>query len=75
MKNLNIKDKLEQEQETLSKNWEKYRGNIVLVVGEKIFATKRAQKVNQLIGKIENKYHRRPLITFIPKEGTLVLFF
>lgn len=61
------------EQNTLFKNWEKYRGSIVMVVGEKIFATKRAKKVNDMLEDIEKKYHKQPLITYIPKEGTLIL--
>lgn len=64
-----------QDQETLFKNWERYRGSIVMVVGDQIFSTKRAKNVNQIINKIEKEFHRRPLITYIPKEGTLVLFF
>ena len=62
------------DQETLSKNWEKYRGSIVMVVGDEIFATKRAKKVHKIVQEIEEKFHRRPLITYIPKEGTLILF-
>lgn len=64
-----------QDQETLFKNWEKYRGSIVMVVEDQIFSTKRAKNVNQIIDKIEKQFHRRPLITYIPKAGTLVLFF
>lgn len=71
MKKLNLK--VSPEQKTLFDNWEKYRGNIVMVVGEEIFATKRAKKVDQMIKEIEKKFHRRPLITYIPKEGTLIL--
>lgn len=55
------------EERTLFKNWEKYRGSIVMVVGEKIFATKRANKVGGMIETIEKKFHKRPLITYIPK--------
>lgn len=62
------------DQKTLLKNWEKYRGSIVMVVGDKLFATKQAKNVDNLIQKIESKFHRRPLITYIPKEGTMVLF-
>lgn len=62
------------EQETLFKNWEKYRGSIVMVVGNEIFATKRAKKFPKILKEIEEKFHRRPLITYIPKEGTLILF-
>jgi hypothetical protein len=62
------------DQKTLLKNWEKYRGSIVMVVDDQIFSTKRAGNVNKIIGKIENEFHRRPLITYIPKEGALILF-
>lgn len=67
------KSKSTTEQETLSKNWEKYRGSIVMVVGNEIFATKRAKKVHKIVKEIEEKFHRRPLITYIPKEETLIL--
>lgn len=62
------------DQETLMKNWEKYRGSIVMVVGDDIFSTKRASNVDKLVDKIEKRFHRRPLITYVPKEGTLILF-
>lgn len=62
------------EQKTLFRNWEKYRGNIVMVIGDEIFATKRAKNVHKIVKEIEEKFNRRPLITYIPKEGTLVLF-
>lgn len=62
------------EQKILLKQWEKYRGNIVMVVGEKIYSTRRANKVNKMVEAIEKKFHKRPLITYIPKEGTLILF-
>ncbi|HCS79309.1 TPA: hypothetical protein DIV55_06255 [Patescibacteria group bacterium] len=64
---------LSSEQQTLLNNWEKYRGAIVMIVGSKIFATKKAAKVPELVKQIEEKFKRRPLITFIPKEGTLIL--
>lgn len=64
---------MSQEQRTLSKNWNKFRGYMVLVIEDKIFATKRASKFNKLLSEIEQKYHRRPLITVIPREGTLIL--
>ncbi len=59
------------EQETLHRNWQRYRGSIVMVVGSNIFATKRAGKVNRIVSEIEKKFHRRPLITYIPKEQAL----
>lgn len=61
------------EQKTLLKNWEKYRGSIVMVVGETIFSTKRARGVDKILAKIEKKFHQRPLMTYVPKEGSLVL--
>ncbi len=74
MGNMLAKSQNTTEQEILSKNWEKYRGSIVMVVGDEIFATKRAKKVHDMVKKIEEKFHRRPLITYIPREGSLVLF-
>ncbi|MBI2430819.1 MAG: hypothetical protein HYV39_02285 [Candidatus Levybacteria bacterium] len=61
------------EQETLFRNWEKYRGSIVMVVGNEVFSTKRAKNVDKMLMEIEDKYHKQPLITYIPKEGTLIL--
>lgn len=61
------------EEKTLSSNWEKYRGSIVMVVDDKIFSTKRAKNANKLLKEIEEKFHKQPLITYIPKEGTLIL--
>lgn len=59
------------EQKTLIKNWEKYRGSIVMVVGKEIYATKRAKNAQRMLREIEKKHHKQPLITYIPKEGTL----
>lgn len=73
MGTIKIKSDISKEQKVLSKNWEKYRGSIVMVVGNEIFATKRAKKVHEIVKEIEEKFHRRPLITYIPKEETLVL--
>ncbi len=69
-----IKPQETTEQKTLNRNWERYRGNIVMVIGDEIFATKRAKNVHKIIQDIEKKYHRRPLITVIPKADTLILF-
>lgn len=62
------------EQKLLMKQWDKHRGSIVMVIGDQIYATKRAKRVNPMIKNIENKFHRRPLVTYVPKEGTLILF-
>lgn len=74
MKIVPLKSNMTPEQELLLKNWEKYRGSIVLVAKDKIFSTKRAENVNRLLEKIEKEFHKRPLITYVPKEGTLILF-
>lgn len=63
---------LDLEQKTLDKNWNKYKGNIVMVIGDQIFATKRAKNVHKMLQEIENKFHKQPLITYIPKEDTLI---
>lgn len=59
--------------ETLLKNRDKYKGYIVMVIEDKIFATKRSSSVPKMIAEIEKKYHRRPMITNIPMGDTLIL--
>lgn len=66
---------ISREQKTLMKNWEKYRGSIVMVIGDQIFSTKNAKNVTSIIDKIEKKFHKRPLVTFIPKEQSLTIPF
>ncbi len=66
-------DSYEYEEDVLNRQWEKYRGSIVMVVGDKVFSAKRGGTVERLVKDIEEKYHRRPLITYVPKEGTLIL--
>lgn len=61
------------EEKTLNKNMDKYRGYIVLVIEDKVFATKRAKNVHKMIKEIEKKYHRSPLITVVPKGDTLIV--
>ena len=74
MKTNHPKFQITPELETTLKNWDKYKGSIVMVIGDKVFSTKRAKNVNKIIRKIEKEYHKRPLITYIPKEDTLILF-
>lgn len=69
-----MKNETSREQKTLIKNWDKYRGSIVMVIGDQIFSTKRGASVAKIVDKIEKKFHKRPLITYIPKEQTLILF-
>ena len=73
MANFKSKPKLDLEQETLFKNWEQYRGSIVMVVGNDIYATKKAKNASKMLKEIEKKHHKQPLITYVPKEGTLIL--
>jgi hypothetical protein len=50
-----------------------YKGTIVMSVDDQVYVTKKTEKVSALIKEIEKKHHKKPLITIIPKEGTLVL--
>lgn len=54
-------------------DWEKYKGSIVMTVDDQIYSTTNAKSVAKMIKKIEKKHHRKPLITVIPKEDTLIL--
>ena len=62
-----------QEQRVLLSQWNKHRGQIVLVIRDHVFATKKPSQVPKLIEKIVNRFGRRPLITYIPKADTLIL--
>lgn len=57
----------------LPKNWERYRGSIVLTVDDQVYTTKNPKKVTSMIKEIEKKYHKKPMITVVPKEDTLIL--
>lgn len=64
---------MQQEYETLEKNRDQYRGYVVLVIEDKIYAAKRTSKIHRLMKEIEKKYHRQPLIAVIPKADTLIV--
>lgn len=64
-----------QEQKSLLAHWEEYKGKIVAVVGKKIYAAKTGKKAKELIEKLEKKYQKPPLVTYIPKADTLILSF
>jgi len=68
-----MSNKISLEFQTLQKNRSKYRGYIVMVVNDRIFATKRPSSVSQYVKKIEKEYGKRPLITVIPKANSLIL--
>lgn len=73
MKIAKLKPQISPEQQTLNKNWKKYLGSIVLVVDNQIFATKRAKNVHKMIIEIEKKYHKKPLIAYMPKADLLIV--
>lgn len=52
---------------------QKYTGSIVMSVNGHTYVTKQTKKVSGLIKEIEEKHHKKPLITVVPKEGTLIL--
>lgn len=60
-------------QASLLKDWKKYRGSIVMTVDDQVYATKQPKKVAKLLKEIEKKHHKKPLITVVPKEDTLIL--
>ncbi len=60
-------------QTTLLKDWGKYKGSIVMTVDDQIYSTKQPKKIAQLLKEIEKKHHKKPLITVVPKEDTLIL--
>lgn len=55
------------------KTLKKYPGTIVMSVDGHTYVTKQTKKVPELIKEIEEKHHKKPLITVVPKEGTLIL--
>lgn len=65
----------DQEQKTLLAKWDNYKGKIVAVVGKKIFSAKTGNQAQKMIEKIEKRYKKPPLVTYIPKADTLILFF
>ena len=61
------------EPENTLRNWEKYKGSIVLTVDDEVYTTKSPKKVTEMIKEIEKKHHKKPLITVVPLGDTLVL--
>jgi hypothetical protein len=61
--------------QTLRRNWEKYRGWHVLVIGSQIYAAKDGRKAEQIYRELEKKNPSvPPLITYVPEEGSLILW-
>lgn len=44
-----------------------------MTINDQVYVTKQPKKVSQIIKEIEKKYHKKPLITVVPKEDTLIL--
>jgi len=63
----------DQEQKTLLAQWNHYKGKIVAVVGKEVFSAKSGKKAESLIKRLEKKYKKPPLVTYIPKSDTLIL--
>lgn len=63
------------EHKTLLAKWDDYKGKIVAVVGEKVFSAKTGKQAQEMIEKLEKKYKKPPLVTYIPKADTLILSF
>lgn len=52
----------------------KYRGKYVIIIGKEIFSTRSGRTQNELLEKLIKKYPKeKPLVTYIPKEDTLIL--
>ncbi len=66
---------LKQEKEILYANWNRYRGRHVLVLGKKIFSARTGKEAFRLFKKLEKDHPQMsPLIAYIPKEDTLILW-
>lgn len=54
----------------------KYKGQHVIIIGGKVFATKTGRASSDLLEKLLKKYPKEiPSITYIPTEDSLILFF
>lgn len=61
--------------QTLRRNWEKYRGQHVLVIGSQIYAAKDGKKAEKIYRELEKKNPNvSPLITYVPEKGSLILW-
>lgn len=69
------RQQLGKESKVLLANWEKLRGKHVLVVGEKIFSAKTGEKALSILKKLEKENPKiSPLLTYVPKKETLILW-
>lgn len=53
----------------------RYKGKHIVVVRNKVFASKTGRQASKVLDRLEKKYPREtPAITYIPKEDTLILW-
>lgn len=54
----------------------KYSGKHIIIMDDKVYATKTGQAKSDLLKKLLKKHPKKtPTITYIPKEDTLILFY
>jgi len=54
----------------------KYRGKHLVIIKDKVFASKTGQGAAKIFKEVIQKYpEEKPTITYIPKEDMLILFF
>lgn len=54
----------------------KYKGKHIVMVKDKIFASKTGQEATRIFKEVIKKYPKeKPTITYIPIENMLILFF
>lgn len=54
----------------------KYQGKYVVAVGRKVYSAKSGKAHSELLEKLIKRYpNQTPLVTYIPKEDTLILIF
>lgn len=46
----------------------KYAGHHVMVINNKVFPLKEGEEANEDIEKLEKKYRKTPIITFVPRQ-------
>lgn len=52
----------------------KYQGKYVVIVDREVYSTRSGQKHTEILEKLIEKYPKKtPLVTYVPKEGTLIL--
>lgn len=64
-----------QEEKVLQEKSNRYKGKHVMVINDKIFAAKTAQEAKKVWKELREKYpDKMPLVTYIPKADSLILW-